>query len=67
MHVNKIAKALKQLRSREGLTCAELANLAKVNYNTIIKLESGANKNPTIGTLLALCKVLHCDIEDLLV
>ncbi len=49
-----------------GLSRDELARQAKVNYNTIIKLESGANKNPTVLTLIGLAKVLEASIEDFL-
>lgn len=36
-----------------------------VTFNTIIKIESGANKNPTIETLLKIVKALGVSLEDL--
>lgn len=48
------------------LSREELAERAVVNYNTIIKLESGANQNPTISTLIGIVGVFNIKIEDLL-
>lgn len=64
--LNKIAATVKRLRVEKDLTRDELAREAKVNYNTIIKLESGANKNPTAKTLIGLSGVFGCTIDDLL-
>lgn|GEM_PF-159851 len=65
-NVNKIATNIKKLRAQKEYTREELAEKAKVNYNTIIKLESGANKNPTINTLLGLSQVFEVCIDDFL-
>jgi len=64
--VGKIAGNLKNSRIKMDFSREELAKKAKVNYNTIIKLESGANKNPTIKTLIGLSGVFGCTVEDLL-
>ncbi len=41
-----------------------LSKLADVTYNTIIKIESGANKNPTIETLVKITKALGVTVDD---
>jgi len=64
--LSKLAGNLKKLRLKNKLSREELSKRAKVNYNTIIKLESGANKNPTIKTLLGICGVFKTGIEDLI-
>ncbi len=64
--LSKIASHLKRHRIRLGLSRDELARAARVNYNTIIKLESGANKNPTIKTLIGIAKVFRVRVEDLI-
>jgi DNA-binding XRE family transcriptional regulator len=66
-NLSKIAGNIKKLRAKMDLSRDELARRAKVNYNTIIKLESGANKNPTIQTLISLSKVLGTNVEAFLV
>jgi len=43
-----------------------LSKLADVTYNTIIKIESGANKNPTIETLSKIAKALSVGVDDLI-
>lgn len=35
-------------------------------YNTIIKIESGANKNPTIETLAKIAKALRVGVDNLI-
>jgi len=40
--------------------------LADVANNTIIKIESGANINPTIETLSKIAKALDVGVDDLI-
>lgn len=65
-NVNKIAATVKRFRTAAQLTRQELSEKAHVNYNTIIKIESGANKNPTVKTLIGLSTVFKKSIEDLI-
>lgn len=62
----KLASYIKKMRTAQDLSRDELAREAKVNYNTVIKLESGANKNPTIKTLIGLAQVFNVSVEDLI-
>lgn len=64
--LSKIAGNIKKMRAKAKLTRDELSKKAKVNYNTIIKLESGANKNPTIKTLIGIAHVFQVRVEDLI-
>jgi len=41
-----IADNIKKYRNKIGVSQDRLSKLADVTYNTIIKIESGANKNP---------------------
>jgi len=36
-----------------------------VAYNTIVKIESGENQNPTIGTIQKIAKALGVSLDDL--
>lgn len=65
-NVGKIASTLKKYRAKRDISREQLAKKAKVNYNTIIKLESGANKNPTIKTLIGISHVFNVSVEDLI-
>ena len=65
-NLSKLAAKIKGLRAKHDLTRDELSKKAKVNYNTIIKLESGANKNPTIKTLIGIAMVFKTSVEDII-
>jgi DNA-binding phage protein len=41
-----------------------LAREAGVACNTIVKIESGENKNPTIETLRSIARALNVDLND---
>ena len=61
-----IAKNIKKYRKERGLSQDKLARLADVAHATIIKIESGANKNPTIETLSKIAKALGVAVDDLI-
>ncbi len=61
-----IAKNLKKYRKQKGISQDKLSKLADVTYNTIIKLESGATKNPRVETLQLIAKALGVGVDDLL-
>ena len=61
-----IAKKIKQRRKEVGLSQDKLSKLAGVAYNTIVKIESGENPNPTIETLKKIAKALNAPIEELI-
>ena len=65
-HLEKLAARIKKQRLALELSREELAEAAGVNYNTIIKLESGANVNPTIGTLIGIAGVFKLKIDGML-
>jgi len=61
-----ISKNIKKYRNKLGVSQDKLSKLADVTYNTIIKIESGANKNPTIDTLAKIAKALKVGVDDLI-
>jgi len=63
---NNIAKIVKRLREKAGLSQEKLARLADVSNNTIINIEVGKQDNPTIETLKKIAKALNTPIEDLI-
>jgi len=63
---SKIADNIKKYRSKLGISQDRLSKLADVTYNTIIKIESGANINPTIETLSKIAKALDVGVDDLI-
>jgi len=63
---SKIADNIKKYRNKLGISQDRLSKLADVTYNTIIKIESGANTNPTIETLQKIAKALNVGVDDLI-
>ncbi|MDX9855213.1 MAG: helix-turn-helix transcriptional regulator [Candidatus Moranbacteria bacterium] len=61
-----LAKNVKRLREAKGLSQERLARLADVANNTLIKMETGENKNPTLETLVRVAKALDVSINELL-
>jgi len=56
---------IRKLREKRGLSQEKLARLADVANNTIIKIESGENQNPTLETLQKIAKALDITIDNL--
>ena len=61
-----IANNIKKYRNKTGVSQDRLSKLADVTYNTIIKIESGANTNPTIETLAKIAKALDVGVDDII-
>lgn len=60
-----LAQNIKKLRKQHNLSQEKLAKNANVTYSTIIKIESGVNKNPTLDTLSKLADVFGISIDKL--
>jgi len=61
-----IAENIRKYRNKMGVSQDRLSKIADVTYNTIIKIESGSNKNPTIETLAKIAKALGVGVDDLI-
>lgn len=66
MSNNKIADNLKKLRDKKSYSLEKVARLADLSLNTIVKIENGVNKNPTIETLTKIAKALEVGVDDLI-
>jgi len=60
-----LAKRIKELRNKRGLSQEKLAHLANISYNTIVKIESGQSKHPTIQTMAGIAKALRISLDRL--
>lgn len=56
-----IGKAIRQRRKELGITQPELAELADVNVNTIVRLERGVT-NPTLEVLVRIGEALGMEV-----
>ena len=64
--LSTIGKKIRQYRKKLGFSQDKLSKLAGVAYNTVVKIESGENLNPTIKTAQKIAKALNTPIEDLI-
>ena len=63
--ISTIAKNIKKLRKKLGISQDKLSKLANVSHNTIIKIESGGIKNPGIDTAQKIAKALGVSLDEL--
>jgi transcriptional regulator with XRE-family HTH domain len=61
-----LANNIKKFREAKGLSQEKLARLADVANNTLIKMESGENQNPTLVTLKKVAKAFGVSVDDLI-
>ena len=66
MSNNKIAENIKKFRGKKGLSLEKIARFADLSLNTIVKVENGVNKNPTIETLTRIARALEVGVDDLI-
>ena len=60
-----LAQNIKKLRKKHNLSQEELARKAEVTYSTLIKIESGANKNPTLETIQKIADAFGIGLDEL--
>ena len=61
-----IAKNIKKLRKDKKLSQDKLSRLADVAHATIIKIESGGIKSPTIDTVQKIANALCVSLDTLM-
>jgi transcriptional regulator with XRE-family HTH domain len=63
---SKISLNIKKLRTEKGYSLEKVARLADLSLNTVMRVESGVNKNPTIETLTKIAKALNVGVDNLI-
>ena len=61
----QFGKTVREARQKAGLTQAGLADLAGLTQQYIARIEAG-QINPTLATMVAVARVLHLDVGDML-
>ena len=61
----KISSNIKKLRTKKGYSLEKVARLSNLSLNTVMGVESGTNKNPTVKTLEKIAKVLGISVGRL--
>ncbi|MFH1875415.1 MAG: helix-turn-helix transcriptional regulator [Candidatus Omnitrophota bacterium] len=60
-----LAKNIRRIRLRKGLSQEKLARLADIALNTLAKIESRRSKEPTIGTITKIARALDISLDEL--
>jgi len=60
-----LAENIKKFRKKKELSQDRLTKMADITLTTLVKLESGANENPTINTLIKIADALEVSLDEL--
>lgn len=60
-----LAQNIRKLRLKKGLSQEKLSRLADIANATLVKIESGAAKEPTITTVAKIAFALNVSIDEL--
>ena len=63
---NKISENIRKLRQQKKMSQDRLSKEADLALNTIVKIETGENPNPTLETLQKIAKALEISLDQLL-
>jgi transcriptional regulator with XRE-family HTH domain len=63
---SKIGEKIKKLRQQKKMSQDRLSKKADLALNTIVKIETGENPNPTLETLQKIAKALDVPLEKLI-
>lgn len=61
-----LAENIKKLRLKRGLAQEKLARLADISTATLVKIEAGVAKEPTITTVTKIADALEISIDELI-
>ena len=61
-----LAQNIRKLRKQKGLSQEKLARLADISNATLVKIEAGVAKEPTITTVTKIADALSVSIDGLL-
>lgn len=62
---NRIGENIRKLRQKKKMSQDRLSKEADLALNTIVKIETGKNPNPTLETLQKIAKALGVSLDEL--
>ena len=62
---NTVSENIRKLRQKRGVSQDRLSKEADLALNTIVKIETGENPNPTVETLEKIAKALGVSVREL--
>ncbi len=61
-----LAQNIRKLRQKKGLSQEKLARLADISTATLVKIEAGIAKEPTITTVTKIADALEISIDEMI-
>ena len=62
---NTVSDNIRKLRQQKGISQDRLSKDADIALNTVVKIETGGNPNPTVDTLEKIAKALGVSMAEL--
>jgi len=62
---NTVSENIRKLRQKKGISQDRLSKDADIALNTVVKIETGENPNPTVDTLEKIAKALGVSMAEL--
>lgn len=62
---NTVSENIRKIRQKKGMSQDRLSKEADLALNTIVKIETGENPNPTVETLEKIAKALGVQVANL--
>ena len=62
---SNLSDNIRKLRKKKGISQDRLSKEADLALNTVVKIETGENPNPTVETLEKIAKALGVSVGDL--
>ena len=59
-------RKIRELRKKKKISQETLARLAGVSLNTIVKIESGESRHPTIQTIAGIAEALGISLDEII-
>ena len=63
---NTVSENIRKLRQKKGISQDRLSKDADLALNTVVKIETGENPNPTVDTLEKIAKALGVPVAELM-
>ncbi len=65
MSSTSLEKSIKKLRNKLNMSQDQLAKKANIPFSTLVKIEAGYTRNPSIETLIKIADAFGISIDEL--
>ena len=65
MSSTNLEKSIKRLRSKLNISQDQLAKKANIPFSTLVKIEAGYTRNPSIKTLIKIADAFGIGLDEL--